>query len=296
MIEFRNVTFAHPGRDPILNGFSFRLEPGLTHALIGPSGCGKTPLLYLAAGLHAPCAGEVLVAGEPVRPGRRETAVILQDHGLFPWKTVRSNLELGLRLRGVSAPERRALADRALSETAMEGHDGKYPRQLSGGERQRLAIARALVLEPDLLLLDEPFSALDAMTRERLQNRLAELAGSSRGEGGSAKARALEGPGTETAGRPMTLLVVTHDLAEAAFLADRIHVMGDGKDGIALTSLDNPLRAGRAAGVAGEHAPERPGNPAGEPSPRRLDAGLRASPLFHETCARVRALLSGAAE
>jgi len=273
VIEFRTVSFAHPGRSPLLRDLSLRLEVGRTHALIGPSGCGKTTLLYLAGGLLAPNSGEVLVAGNPAKSGRRETGVILQDHGLFPWKTVRANLELGLRLRGIGKAERRGLADRALRETGIAGHDRKYPRELSGGERQRLAIARALVLEPDLLLLDEPFSALDAMTRERLQNRLAALA-----EG-------RNGPGSS--GKPLTVLLVTHDIAEAAFLADRIHVMGtpahrlSGDEAVTprtIASVDNPLRPGLAADAH---------------SASRLN-DLRSSPSFFETCARVRALLENA--
>ncbi len=249
MIRYGNVTFAYPNRPPLLRDLTLELEPALTHALIGPSGCGKTTLLYLAAGLYAPSAGTVTVAGKAVSPGRRETAVILQDHGLFPWKTVRANLELGLRLRGAKREERRALAEKALADTAMAGHDRKFPKQLSGGERQRLAIARALVLAPDLLLLDEPFSALDAMTRERLQNRLAELA---------------------AAGNGLTVLLVTHDLAEAAFLADRIHVMGRTPAGdVRVRSLENPLLA--------EIPP----------------AERRASPRFLEACARIRTVLEG---
>jgi NitT/TauT family transport system ATP-binding protein len=215
VIAVRGLRFAHPGGRPVFSGLDLDCGGGLVHALIGPSGCGKTTLVYLLAGLLVPGAGSVAVAGAPAAKGRRGTAVILQDHGLFPWLTVEANLALGLELRGRSRPAIRAKTAAALAELGLNGYERRYPRQLSGGERQRLAIGRALVLDPDLLLLDEPFSSLDAMTRERLQDRLAAVA----------RAGGDDGHGS---GRRITTVIVTHSIEEAVFLADRIHVMAPG--------------------------------------------------------------------
>lgn len=209
MIEFRQLDFSyHPG-NPVIRSLSGRFEEGLVHALIGPSGCGKTSLLYLIAGLLNPTGGSLLVAGSPPETGREETGVILQDHGLFPWKTVYANLALGLRIRKKDRRQIRKRVGTILGEIGLTGHEKKFPNQLSGGEQQRLAIGRALVLKPDLLLLDEPFSSLDAMTRERLQNRVWSLKNSPR----------------EREDGKITMLIVTHSIEEAVFLSDRIHIM-----------------------------------------------------------------------
>jgi len=256
VIEFRSVRFSRrsppgdPGR-PVIEGLDLNLEKGLLHVLVGPSGCGKTTLLYLAAGLLSPDSGEVLVAGEPARPGRKDTAVVLQDHGLFPWKTVLANLELGLALRGLPRRERKERSLAALEETGLLGQEKKYPRALSGGERQRLAIARALVLSPDLLLLDEPFSSLDAITRESLQDRLLSLVGRE---------------------RSLTTVMVTHDIAEAAFLADRIHVMN---------------RLGKMT----ETESGRSGTCAIPRARRERAAGFRSAPEFFALCDGIREAL-----
>ncbi len=167
--------------------------------MVGPSGCGKTTLLSLIAGLQQPSEGELLVAGQPVQPRRPGTALILQDYGLLPWKTVRQNAALGLQIRGLP-PER---ADRALAEVGLAGLERRWPHQLSGGQRQRVAIARALALEPDLLLMDEPFSALDALTREEMQELLLSI----------------------WRRRGTSLVIVTHSIAEAVFLGQQILVL-----------------------------------------------------------------------
>ena len=181
MIAFENLQFfyqshAANGADtiPIVNNLSTAFSRGKVHALIGLSGCGKTTLMYLMAGLLRPSSGKVLINGEVVVPGREKTGVILQDHGLFPWKSVISNLSLGLKLRGYPKGEIRKRVELVSEEMGFSSGylENRFPTQLSGGERQRLAIGRALVLDPDLLLLDEPFSSLDAMTRERLQDHL----------------------------------------------------------------------------------------------------------------------------
>ena len=202
MIEFQDTGFAYSSESPVIPSLSGRWEKGRLHALIGPSGCGKSTLLYLIAGLIRPTAGTLLVSGEQPLQGRRNTAVILQNHGLFPWKNVRDNLALGLKIRKEDSSVLKSKVSRVIREMGLDGRDKAYLKELSGGERQRLAIGRALVLDPDLLLLDEPFSALDAMTRERLQDRLWEL----------------KHPG-------LTIVHVTHSIEEAVFLGDRIHIM-----------------------------------------------------------------------
>jgi len=210
MIEFQDLTFSYaPGKSviPPLTGV---WERGVIHSLIGPSGCGKSTLLYLIAGLISPDGGELRILNETPKPGRRQTGVILQNHGLFPWKTAWQNLALGLEIRKEKKPVIHSRVSRILAVLGLEGKEDSYPRDLSGGERQRLAIGRALVLEPDLLLLDEPFSALDAMTRERLQDSLWQLQHDRAAEEGE-----------------LTVVLVTHSIEEAVFLSDRIHIMDE---------------------------------------------------------------------
>lgn len=185
-----------------LREVSFSVPGGGIYAVIGPSGCGKSTLLYILAGLLAPSAGEVLVNGEPPLPGRRATSLILQDYGLLPWKTVWDNVVLGLAIRRLPAGEVRAAGEKILKEMGLWELRKRYPAELSGGQRQRVAIARALATEPDLLLMDEPFSSLDALTREAFQDILRNIV-----QGGS-----------------LTVLLVTHNIEEAAYLGRRIIV------------------------------------------------------------------------
>lgn len=209
MIEISNLDFAYDQGESVFSSLNAHLEQGKVHALIGPSGCGKTSLLYLIAGLLAPGNGSILVDGNKPEPGRTGTSVILQDHGLFPWKTVFANLALGLKIRKTDSDSIRLKVETILKEMGLTGLEKKFPNQLSGGEQQRLAIGRALILDPDLLLLDEPFSSLDAMTRERLQNRVWSLKDRTVGDGGE----------------KITMLMVTHSIEEAVFLSDTIHIM-----------------------------------------------------------------------
>lgn len=157
------------GQNTVLSDISFTLPAGSSLSIIGPSGCGKSTLLSIIAGLTKAGEGQVML------PPSWKTAFILQDYGLFPWKSVRDNLALPLQLRGVGRAERFAAADAMQKELGLEGLEQRFPVQLSGGQRQRVAIGRALISRPDLLLMDEPFAALDAITREHLQNLLLDV-------------------------------------------------------------------------------------------------------------------------
>ncbi len=214
MIEVENLTFAYRGQPPVFEGFLWRAARGEAWAVIGPSGCGKTTLLYLLAGLRQSIGGGVRVAGQPVTRPRPETGLILQDHGLLPWATVWRNAMLGLTVRQFYGPDgkhaprgeqitRREAEERVRYWLARLGIDAladKYPSQLSGGQRQRAAIARTLAMQPDLLLMDEPFSALDVATREDLQALTVAL----------------------RRGAAFTSVIVTHNIDEAVFLGEKI--------------------------------------------------------------------------
>jgi len=203
MIDVSSLTFGYPGKPFIFQDYDWQVSHGESWAIIGPSGCGKTTLLYLLAGLRQPVDGSVLVRQAPVLRPRRQTGLILQDYGLLPWATVAENVALGLAIRGVAATERRRVVDGWLTRLDIAGIAQQYPGQVSGGQRQRTAIARTLALEPDLLLMDEPFSSLDALTRESLQNLVIDLG--------------LEGS--------LTVVLVTHSIEEAVFLGRKIMVL-----------------------------------------------------------------------
>lgn len=195
------------------------LGSGATLALVGPSGCGKTTLLLLLAGLERPSKGRVLFKGQHLAKPHREIALVLQDYGLFPWKTVVHNVELGLRIRGDQV-DRGRIRD-LLQELDIADKIDAYPQQLSGGQKQRVALARALILNPSLLLMDEPFAALDTLTRERLQDLVA-----------SAWQR-----------RRFGMVLVTHNIQEAVRLGQKIVVMG-GNPGRIRACVENPLGCG----------------------------------------------------
>ena len=215
MISLRNLTFAYQPGQPVFANFNWQVSAGEAWAVLGPSGCGKTTLLYMLAGLRAPERGDVLINEQRITRPRPQTGLILQDYGLLPWATVRDNVMLGLKLRrfygpdGRHAPTHENVNDRLpavqkwLDRLGLLPVIDRYPGQLSGGQRQRAAIARTLVLEPDVLLMDEPFASLDAPTREGLQTLLLEL----RSE------------------QNLTTLIVTHAIEEAAFLGHKILVL-----------------------------------------------------------------------
>jgi NitT/TauT family transport system ATP-binding protein len=202
-----------------LSNVSFTLDRGQTCAIIGPSGCGKSTLLYILAGLLRHTAGEVAINGEPVRPKRKETALILQDYGLLPWKTALENTSLGLEIRGYAKKEALQSAREAMTDLGLWEFRHHYPAQLSGGQRQRVAIARSLTLGPDLFLMDEPFSSLDALTRESLQNMLLDF----------------------WKKKKSTLVLVTHSIEEAVFLGQKILIFTPGPGRILQTVENSPM-------------------------------------------------------
>ncbi len=207
VLELRDVVREFPGQRAV-DKVSLRLEKGGFYSLLGPSGCGKTTTLRLIGGFDRPDAGEVFLNGEPVthlRPWQRDVSTVFQNYALFPHLTALGNVEFGLRERRVADRRERAL--RALELVQLAEKSGRYPSQLSGGEKQRVALARSIVLEPQLLLLDEPLAALDPGLR--LQMR-AELKAMQRTTG-------------------ITFLLVTHDQEEALSLSDRIAVMNRGR-------------------------------------------------------------------
>jgi NitT/TauT family transport system ATP-binding protein len=171
--------------------------------LLGPSGCGKTTLLNLIAGFLMPTGGRLLVDGRPIVGAGTDRGVVFQDYALFPWLTVRQNVQFGPRVHGLDMPQRQILADKYLNLVGLREFGDRYPHELSGGMKQRVAIARALANRPSILLMDEPFGALDAMTRETMQEELLVVA----------------------AQEPKLIIFVTHSVPEAVFLADRVIVM-----------------------------------------------------------------------
>lgn len=200
-----------------LEDMNLSVAPGEAVAILGPSGCGKSTSLLLAAGLRKPSAGSILVDNEPVAGPRLKTSLILQDFGLMPWKTVEQNAGLGLQIRKVPKSERKYRVARALEQVGLQDFASSYPAELSGGMRQRLAMARALTCETDLLLMDEPLSALDALLREEMQDMLKRT--------------------WQAAGYAQVL--VTHSIEEAVYLGERVFVMTPRPGRLAYT-LDNP--------------------------------------------------------
>jgi ABC-type nitrate/sulfonate/bicarbonate transport system ATPase subunit len=216
VIEIRDLTFRYPGGVLVFDRFDWSVDPSEAWAILGPSGCGKTTLLYLLAGLRRPGAGQVRVAGHTLTRPRPRTGLILQDFGLLPWSTVFENAALGLRIRGFYGPDgkhaprdeafelERDRVDPWLERLGLSAIANSYPAQISGGQRQRVAIARTLSMHPDLLLMDEPFAALDAPTREGLQDLTLQLHRE----------------------RSLTTVLVTHSIEEAALMGSKVLVLG----------------------------------------------------------------------
>ena len=211
IVEFREVAKRFGDGPDVLEDISFAAQPGDFVALIGPSGCGKSTLLRLIAGLSPVSGGTLTVAGRDPEHAAAELAFVFQDATLLPWLTVAGNVELPQRLRGIPAAARAAARHRALALTGLDDRSDFLPRQLSGGQQMRVSLARALTLEPKILLLDEPFGALDEMTRERLNEELLAI----------------------RAQQAWTAFFVTHSVAEAVFLANRVVVLSAGPGRIA---------------------------------------------------------------
>lgn len=217
MIEIVDLTFRYGNQEPIFDGFSWSAEAGDSWAVLGPSGCGKTTLLYLLAGLKHPQTGSICVGESCVGKPRPGTGLILQDYGLLPWANVQDNVTLGLRLRNFYGPDGRHAPrnlvnppdDRQaqvwIDRLGLRSVVNQFPGQLSGGQRQRTAIARTLTLNPDLLLMDEPFASLDAPTRESLQRLILQLQEE----------------------RGLTVVIVTHSIEEAVWMGKKILILGE---------------------------------------------------------------------
>jgi NitT/TauT family transport system ATP-binding protein len=205
-VLFRAVDKRFGEGPAVLEDMSFAVSAGAFVSLIGPSGCGKSTLLRMIAALSPANGGAILVDGRPPVRGRADTAFIFQEPTLLPWLTVQANIEVPLRIRGVAGAERARLSAEMLRLVRLEDVRGRYPRELSGGMKMRVSVARALVQTPNLLLMDEPFGALDEMTRHHLNEELLQI-------------RQAE---------KWTAFFVTHSVAEAVFLSDRILVMAAG--------------------------------------------------------------------
>jgi NitT/TauT family transport system ATP-binding protein len=202
-----NVTLIFEGRSghtvTALENISFELEDKKFAVIVGPSGCGKSSLLYLIAGLNMPSSGICKIGDQTINGPGKDRGMVFQTYTLFPWLNVLKNIEFGLKLRGIATDERANIASKFLSEVGLDGFEHAYPKQLSGGMRQRVALARALANDPEVLLMDEPFGALDSQTRSIMQELLVKIWEHSN----------------------KTVLFVTHDIDEAIFLGDHVYVM-----------------------------------------------------------------------
>ena len=209
LLSIQNVTKIYPGHNagdnPVLalKNNSFDIEQDEFCSILGHSGCGKTTMLNLIAGFEHPSEGQVLLDGEPIAGPSWERSVIFQDYALFPWLSVRQNVEFGLRMKKVPREERDSIVKRHIELVGLTGFEERLPHQLSGGMRQRVAVARALVISPRVLLMDEPFAALDAQNRTLMQREMLRIWNVER----------------------KTVVLVTHSIEEAITLSDRIIVM-----------------------------------------------------------------------
>lgn len=206
-----NIQFSHVGKSfkrdgkalSIIEDFDFIVEDKEFVAVVGPSGCGKTTCMRMAAGLEFPSSGTVSVSGRAVTQPGPDRAVVFQQFALFPWKSVYDNIDFGLRAKNLPKGQRHEIITHYIALMNLKGYESAFPHQLSGGMQQRVAIARAYALDPDVLLMDEPFGALDAQTRVVMQEELVKLARTN----------------------PRTVLFITHAVEEAVYLADRVVIM-----------------------------------------------------------------------
>lgn len=212
-LRFRNVAFSYSPEDPpIFEDLNLDVEPGEFVTVVGPSGCGKSTLLRLAVGLRFPTNGRVEFANQPITGPTPSIGMVFQSDTLLPWRSALRNVQLGIEKKSSkSTVERRSQG--LLARVGLDGYESKFPHQLSGGMRQRVNLARALALDPAALLMDEPFAALDAQTRELQQEHLLKVWREDQ----------------------KTVLFVTHQIDEAVFLADRVEVLGDPPQGVIMT-------------------------------------------------------------
>src|SRR5712672_1289763 len=212
LLELKHVCQRFPhakGVLPVIEDLSFTVEQGEFIAIVGPSGCGKSTMLRIINGLMPPTSGQVLYKGRQVDGINLECALVFQSFALLPWLSVKANVELGLEARGLPPAEREKRASVYIDKVGLDGFEEAYPRELSGGMKQRVGLARALAVEPQLLLMDEPFSALDALTAIGLREELLDL---------------WQAPDSPV----KTIIMVTHIIEEAVELADRILVLSTG--------------------------------------------------------------------
>jgi NitT/TauT family transport system ATP-binding protein len=242
-VDIAQATYTYQPSEIIVDQVDWTIGEGEFHCLVGRSGCGKTTLLKLAAGLLQPTKGTILIQGAPVREPSPEVGFVFQVPTLLDWLSVLDNVLLPVSLKRGLQPQDRQKALELLELVSLCRYADRYPRELSGGQQSRVAIARALITDPAVLLLDEPFAALDAITREEIQDDLLRLCGLNR----------------------TTVLFVTHDIAEAIYLADKVAVMEKGR-----------LRYDLEVDL---------------PRPRRRD--VRYSPRFNELCMQIRQAMEG---
>jgi NitT/TauT family transport system ATP-binding protein len=206
-VTVEDVTLVFEGKSgqsvTALEDISFALEDKKFAVIVGPSGCGKSSLLYLIAGLNEPTSGMCKIGDQVIKGPGKDRGMVFQTYTLFPWLNVLKNVEFGLKLRGITSAERADIASQFISEVGLKGFENAYPKQLSGGMQQRVALARALANDPEVLLMDEPFGALDSQTRSIMQELLVKIWEHSN----------------------KTVLFVTHDIDEAIFLGDHVYVM-----------------------------------------------------------------------
>lgn len=224
-LELDGITLSYTG-SPVIEKLSLTVKPGEILVLTGPSGCGKSTVLRALTGLLRPDGGRVLADGEPVTTTSRDRGMVFQDSALLPWRTVRSNIELALQLRGEPKANRRERADRWIAEVGLSGFADFLPKNLSGGMRQRVQLARGLAGAPRAVMMDEPFAALDTQTRAAMQRLLIDT----------------------WKAHPTTIVFVTHDVDEALILGDRVAVLG---------RAGQPLRALIEVGQPRTDHPER---------------------------------------
>ena len=206
-LDFLELSKTFPGKGVgesvhVLENVEHRIENGRFISIIGPSGCGKTTLLRIIAGLEKASAGKVLLDGKELAQGSEEVGLVFQEYALFPWRTTLQNIEIGIEIRGMDKEKRRSTAMEYIKTFDLSGFENRYPRELSGGMKQRVAIARTLIMNPRVVLMDEPFGSLDSQTRNALQEFLLRI----------------------WQKRADTIIFVTHNVDEAVFLSDEIVV------------------------------------------------------------------------